>query len=407
MGQQTPNVPMSSPGELTSLLSEVDRALASYARSQDERAATVAAGFNVFAYIRPDENRLSRILADLLDPRGPHGQRELFLKLFLSAAGLDVPDDVVSARVSCEYMTDPVPSARRIDILVKGKEWSVAIENKPWAQDGLLQVQSYLDWLRSQTPSGCHLVYLSKDRRRPSSRSISPEECDTAIANRQLVLMSYVELSQWLEKCCTACRAERVTWFLKAYQDYIHERLFGELPAEAQQMIVDTILDAANSQYLRAALELIQTREAIRSRLLTLLMQQLRSQLPAGWRVCRSLPDEGGIGLQPPGAQGWHFGIESNEQGWWYGIKCNADATPEQRQHLRRQGENVVHRLRWKDRTAQWWPIWRWFEGHGTHDLLEYRNWETNTRPWIDMRSGAMARNLIALALEMREIFES
>ena len=31
-------------------------------------------GFNVFDAIRPDENRLSDILRDLLDPRGSHGQ---------------------------------------------------------------------------------------------------------------------------------------------------------------------------------------------------------------------------------------------------------------------------------------------------------------------------------------------
>jgi len=224
---------------------------------------------------------------------------------------------------------------------------------------------------------------------------------------RQLVLMGYAELAQWIEKCCTACGAERVTWFLKSYQDYIHGWLLGALPAEVQQMIVDTILDPANSQYLPTVLELIQAREAIRRRLISLLMQQLRSQLPSGWRVCRSLPNEGGIGLQPPEAQGWHFGIESNEQGWWYGIKCNDDTSPEQRQRLRCQGENVVKRLRWKDRPAAWWPLWRWFEGHGTHDLLEYRDWETNNKPWVDMHSGAMARNLIALALELRAIFES
>jgi hypothetical protein len=119
------------------------------------------------------------------------------------------------------------------------------------------------------------------------------------------------------------------------------------------------------------------------------------------------LIEHGDIGLQHAETRRWYFCIESNDQGWWYGIKCEADATVEQRQALVRRGEGIVKHLRWNNRPALWWPLWRWFDGHGDHDPLEYRDWETSTKPWIDMHSGLMARNLIALAEELRTLFES
>ena len=43
----------------------------------------LARRFNVFDYLRTDELGLSRVIADLLDPRATHGQGELFLETLL------------------------------------------------------------------------------------------------------------------------------------------------------------------------------------------------------------------------------------------------------------------------------------------------------------------------------------
>ena len=42
--------------------------------------AHLARRFNVFDYLRRDELGLSRIVADLLNPEGKHGQGDIFLK---------------------------------------------------------------------------------------------------------------------------------------------------------------------------------------------------------------------------------------------------------------------------------------------------------------------------------------
>ncbi len=54
----------------------------------------LARRFNVLDYVRTDELGLSKILADLFDPKGHHGQGTLFLQCFMEGLGklTDWPD---------------------------------------------------------------------------------------------------------------------------------------------------------------------------------------------------------------------------------------------------------------------------------------------------------------------------
>ena len=49
----------------------------------------LARRFNALDYLRADEHGLSRIVADMLDPRGTHGQGTGFLSELLGLDGLD------------------------------------------------------------------------------------------------------------------------------------------------------------------------------------------------------------------------------------------------------------------------------------------------------------------------------
>jgi hypothetical protein len=81
-----------------------------------------AVEFNVFRYITADENGLSRILADLLDVRGVHGQQALFLSTFLDLIGKSLWDATSCRFVECEQQTDALGTKRRIDIVVQGSD---------------------------------------------------------------------------------------------------------------------------------------------------------------------------------------------------------------------------------------------------------------------------------------------
>jgi len=180
-----------------------------------------AGRFNVFAFIEPDENRLSDILADLLDPKGSHGQGGDFLRLLADQLRVPIPVDVTRAKVYREettaYIANPL---RRIDIVVDFGTFGLAIENKPWAGEQARQVRDYLDHLRGRYGDRFVLVYLSGAGIPP--KSVEPSELERLEKCDQYRLLDYGGgLSAWLGKCVDACEAESVQWFLRHFHGYV------------------------------------------------------------------------------------------------------------------------------------------------------------------------------------------
>ena len=87
-------------------------------RQLDRKKAT---RFNVFDLIDPDENKLSDVLADLLDPKGNHGQGNLFLRLLFKQ--LDLGSDAKLTKDATVHREAPTHRIRkylrRIDVLVE------------------------------------------------------------------------------------------------------------------------------------------------------------------------------------------------------------------------------------------------------------------------------------------------
>lgn len=110
--------------------------------------AHLARRFNVFDYLRRDELGLSRIVADLLNPEGKHGQGASFLKLLLD--GCDLQTASPEARTVEVEVEKAIPDNRRLDICVRIGGFCLAIENKPYAGDQPDQFRDYLEWLRDQ-----------------------------------------------------------------------------------------------------------------------------------------------------------------------------------------------------------------------------------------------------------------
>ena len=126
-------------------------------------AAFRIADYTVAGYEVP----LNRILADLLSPRGLHGQGDLFLKSFLDLLGLA---DFSSERwrVILNYTTS---RGRKPDIamFLPGKI-AIYIESKPWADEGADQLNDYAVDLLRQNEAHRVLVFLpGLASRQPSS----------------------------------------------------------------------------------------------------------------------------------------------------------------------------------------------------------------------------------------------
>ena len=218
----------------------------------------LARNFNAFDYLRPDELRLSKLIADLLDPKGKHGQGNLFLCRFLdllSTEGFDRSGDLRNSRVVTEI---EIENRRRLDIVVHTDRCCLAIENKPYADDQPNQIKDYLDCLRSRYAEFL-LIYLAPKGEPPSEYSVKPAALQGE-TGRSLRIMPYHHrakdarrdddfkrtgfgLTDWLRECRAHCDVERLRWFLREAETYC-ERKFGgsAMTTDEHEVIKDFVL---------------------------------------------------------------------------------------------------------------------------------------------------------------------
>lgn len=210
--------------QLDTFFRVVGHNLAAQEKSRLRHDKKLTTGFNVFHFIEPDENRLSDVLAFLLNPKDTHGQGDLFLRLMFNQLGVHADaKHTQHATVRREASTDRIPnSRRRMDILVEAGAW-LAIENKIDAYEQPKQVKDYLEHLQGCTRAGAEqavLIYLSPNGRPPESVNFLAME--TLTTSGKLHCWSYhVELREWMERCRQDCAAPRIRAFLTDLMAYI------------------------------------------------------------------------------------------------------------------------------------------------------------------------------------------
>jgi len=364
-----------------------------------------AVDFTVFRYITADENGLSRIIADLLDVKGAHGQHTLFLSSFLKLIGKETWEASAFKFIQCEQQTDALNSKRRIDIVVQGERWTLAIENKPSAADQPMQITDYLDELkkRRNALNETLLIYLTPNGTRPSLFSITEQDYDAAIQSGELINLSYHHLVTWLDGLCeNNTIAYRVRVFLADLRRFISVNILNCREDNIVDVLLEKIFEDAST--LDTTLSLISLKSTIYHTLIKKMTGELTP--PPGWQICQTLQPDCRIGLRPPEAKGWYYCIEpTNEryQFWYYGIKLDNDLNLTESASLAAQQLKIDFPS--GARSSAWWPWWRRFNGYLPHDLdpVEYSDWSTNNRAWLDMSNGEFAKRCIALFIKLHE----
>lgn len=207
-------------GQLESFGTNLQYRLNLLAQTRVHTDRLLATRHNVFDYIEPDENRLSDIIADLLDATGPHGQGDTFSRLFVTSIS-DKPFPREMCSVFRENVTSRIDShLRRIDVLADFGSSGVAIENKPWAGDQKDQISDYVAHLDRRFAGAFTIVYLTETGTKPTS--IGPPECNRLLNEKKLLLWAYPgAMRRWLEQCYRACDADPVRIFLRNFIGYI------------------------------------------------------------------------------------------------------------------------------------------------------------------------------------------
>ena len=129
---------------LDQLLNEVQTITESYERV----AEATGENFNIFSILQMESDEVathSRIIAELLNPKGCHGQKDKFLLLFkeLFAKELELNTIDCSVKVEHDIGTVTMESGGRIDILISDSKNEIMIENKIYAAEQENQLLRY------------------------------------------------------------------------------------------------------------------------------------------------------------------------------------------------------------------------------------------------------------------------
>lgn len=187
----------------------------------DALASLSGENFNVFTLLGRVDDEVhthSPILADLLNPKGTHGQGSVFARLFLDHLGVKkLHDDLNDASVRSEV---DAGAYGRIDILFETKDACLVIENKINAGDESRQLERYHNYAKTKfQESKINIAYLTLFGYEPSDYSLG------TLAREGIQCISYKsDIVGWLDACIKeVARIPQVRELLIQYQNLLRK----------------------------------------------------------------------------------------------------------------------------------------------------------------------------------------
>lgn len=380
-------------------------------RKEQERLH--APDFRFYNSIYQDENSISRCIKTLLDVKGKHGQGTLYMDLFLNIL---LPEqyarvDRADVEASTVVVEKPTTAGRRIDIYIELGDFGViAIENKPWADDQENQLKDYADYARAHCgKGGWLLVYLCNWQ--PSEYSIDSATLEDYERGGNFLRLDFNKLIGWLDECEAQTQPLNIKIFIKELIFLIRERVNREVVRNGMSETVSFI--ESNNENLEMAFSVSESVAQLKLKLLEQFKKKLAEALDSeGMRLSWNVSDDLNSRYN-------NFNIELNVtkddaftlyfefyykglEGLWWGI--------------RRKSAEFYSETRWaaikarmdsgfgnSQKSEAWLPWWEW--AGDSSRLTEYYDWNTNHLPWIAIRDGAMANEIVEIAKEVKTLF--
>ena len=222
--------------------------------------------FNDLGFMSDEVHLHSMFLANLLNPKGSHGQRGKFLEAFLkmlqksfpaiSADSLELDTAIASVDVEKYIGRQTDSEGGRIDIYLTDGKHSIIIENKIYAGDQHHQMLRYWHYGMSQkgddTEKSFVLIYLTLDGCSPSKESLGED-----LKENDIVCLSYKsDIRGWLERCVEL--ASRTPLVRETINQYINtiDILTNNVMEDNKELLdilskeenLDAIYDIANNK---------------------------------------------------------------------------------------------------------------------------------------------------------------
>ena len=202
--------------------------------------------FNVFRMLKLEASEVrmhSAFLAELLNPNGSHGQKDVFLKLFAEMFCFKLNDyHFESCKTEIEkhtaFLNEDRSEGGRIDIIVTDKSnCCIIIENKIYAGDQEKQLLRYYNFSNT-----ADLFYLTLDGKEPGDQSRGGLE--NGVDYRCL---SYKhDIITWLEKCRKEVAIlpvirETITQYINLIKYLTNQTLNDTMNAELSSLILSNL----------------------------------------------------------------------------------------------------------------------------------------------------------------------
>lgn len=380
---------------IESLLQETYVNLTALRLAKSKMAKHFAPDFRLFDFLRQDEMGLSKCIAALLEPNGPHGQQTAFLKSFLTRickqpSWLE-PEDLIHCKVILEKNAE----GRRIDIYLDfPNKGVIGIENKPWAADQDAQLHDYGNFLINEAKikkkeDNWLLIYLANHE--PSNHSLSAKDAKRFGSNFQCI--SFFDLNNWLRFCLQQAEPMNVRFFIEELIKFITENVNGELEMTEQHEIIKT-MERSDENFL-AAFAIAENIGHLKNQLLQKLKADLLARLKGAveyeyldtskgkkyieiWTF--TTPTLKNAGLE------FSFAIEG--QDFFWGVK-NYTLMP-----VSVQQQKIIDDLDalfGNGEQTAWWPWYQYGLALPEVTADKLINWQNSAEPWIAIRNGQMA----------------
>jgi hypothetical protein len=328
---------------------------------------TLSPDFNAFSFWHIDENKVSEILAFLLNPKGTHDQGDIFLKLFVQKFDLkfeyNANDKII---VKCEHITD---KNRRIDILISknDNESIIGIENKIYAgtADQNNQVIDYLAYLAGRSADYC-LFYLAPAEKRIGEHSLSKKDFESYTSEKKLRMISYeFDIIELIHSFALHCESERVRFFILEFEKKLRQMFMGEESINDNKFITGHILE--NVENLELSFKIMKGLNEAKMQLQNQFKNELKD---IGEQFDLEVND---LKLTPKSWRKYHITFSYESSGILYGLtRVNEDKNKPGLKEVQDLFPSV------KFTSTPWWPMWAYF----------YEGINYNEQFWLDIKSG-------------------
>jgi hypothetical protein len=358
--------------------------------------------FNVFNVLRLETNEVrthSAVLCELLNPKGYHGQSDLFLKLFVDQFGIVDFDTETSIATVEEYIgiiSEDHSIGGRIDILITDSNRKhIIIENKVFAADQYNQLVRYYNF-----DDKASLFYLTLDGSSPSAWSINGK-----LSQEQFKCISYKsDIIFWLEKC----KKEAVSMPIIRETIVQYINLLKELTGQSNNNAMTNEIVAKivkDNEYLSAFFEI--HKQNIMDDVKRVLISRLRDQIEniesdLGLELIFDV--NFGFGKDT----GIKFSIPNSQEGYIiyvffcgvfnrliYGICSEVTPINYNSNHKQIIFETLGQGLGWGN--------WLWVADFE----IPFKEWNNNVEPWLAIIDASLIVNIKAKVQKLHRIIDS